>query len=725
MNITEQLQIITIFLPITLLVVVNSTEYIDTSSDLDGAVAIEEEIADDYKLGEYFERIDNLISQNKFAEALQLAEEAELIAENTGLTDWLVKSALYQGDILLTQGHYARSIEILSSAYGDYRESDDGLRIGNLLATAYRFNNELNRSLSLYLEVLERVRSENDPVLEAGVEQNLAVVYEMLGEIDEAIERYFNSLEIGLERADTTLQIIVYNNIGDLYNKEGELDLAEKYLYESLDLAKQVNSYEDMKRAYLNLGVLNREKGNYNQALEYYQLSLEYSNRIGSITGPIQILYNIGNIHLDRERYELARESYLESLRQSEEINLQQGIYYNNLGLGDVLFKTGEYNSAIERYNRSLEIAENSGSMSMELNVLERLWTSNENLEMYEDAFTILKRHKSLSDSLQSRERDEAITRFETLYELQNERRQNDLLEEKLIAQRSAMLIGIISIVLLFGAALLLFRLYRSQRFTTDKLRLQHSELEELYKRLEMKKSELSNLNQTKDKLFSVLGHDLRAPITQLHALTLILRENKNSELDLDQVLNKVDDKLRYSISTLENYLNWAQSQMNGLKPELKPVHLRELADDVVIMMKTDARKKKIDIHNLIDDSFHVQADQSLLLITLQNLISNAIKFSYPGDTVVLDASAANGKVSIAVRDKGIGIPDEIQGKLFGSFDESRKGTRNEKGTGLGLSICKEFSDKQGGRIWYESMEEQGTTFYLEFDAATNEVVEV
>ncbi len=724
MNITERLKIISIIFPFIFLVMANSTGFKDIATDLDGAVVIEDDISDDFRIGEFFERIDNLISQNNYAEALQLAEEAELIGENTGQTDWLVKSALYQGDILLTQGHYARSIEILSSAYNDYQKSDDGLRIGNLLATAYRFNNELNKSLTLYLEVLERVRLENDPVLEAGIEQNLAVVYEMLGELDKAVERYFNSLEIGLERADTTLQIVVYNNIGDLYNKEGEPELAEKYLYESLDLAILVNSYEDMKRAYLNLGVLNREKENYEQALEYYQLSLEYSNRIGSITGPIQILYNIGNIHLDRERYELAWESYQESLRQSEELNLQQGIYYNNLGLGDVHFLTGEYSDAIERFNRSLEIAGRSGSMRMELDVLERLWKSNEKLELYEDAFTILKRHKSMSDSLQLREREEAITRFETLYELQNERRQNELLEEKLIAQRSAIYIGIVSIVLLFGAALLLFRLYRHQRLTTNKLRLQHTELEELYKRLEMKKSELSRLNQTKDKLFSVLGHDLRAPITQLHALTLILRENKNSELDLDQVLNKVDEKLRYSISTLENYLNWAQSQMNGLKPELKPVHLRELADDAVLMMKSDARKKKIDIQNLIDNSIHVQADQSLLLITLQNLISNAIKFSYTGDNVVMDARTENGKVIIAVRDKGIGIPDEIQDKLFGSFDESRKGTGNEKGTGLGLSICKEFSDKQSGRIWYESREEHGTTFFLEFDAA-EEIVEV
>jgi two-component system, sensor histidine kinase and response regulator len=722
MKITTGLQKVSLILPFIILNVSFGTELIEEDSIISDMLFVEEDSANEYRIDEYFGRIDQLLSENRFDEALKLAEEAESIGRSINSSKWLAKSALYQGDILLTQGYYSSSIDILSPAYSAYRDGNDGARIGNMLATAYRFNNELNRSLSLYYEVLERVRANNDPLLEAGIEQNLAVVYESLGEIDKAVERYFNSLEIGIAKADTTLQIIIANNIGDLYNKEGKFELAEKYLYNSLELARLVNSFEDIKRAYLNLGITNREKQNYDQALEYYRLSLEYANRIGSVTSPIQILYNIGNIYLDQEMNELAVESYMESLRQSEEMNLGLGIYHNNLGLGDVYTKTGEYDLAIDKYNQSLKIATESDSKNLEMDVLERLWKANESQEKFEDAFNILKRYQHISDSLQSREREEAITRLETLSALQNEQRQNELLEDKLSAQRSAIIIGIISMVLLFGAALLLFRLYQRQRVTTDKIRLQHSELENLYKRLETKKAELSRLNTTKDKLFSVLGHDLRAPITQLHALTLILRENEGNKLNMDQVLNSIDEKLRYSISTLENYLNWAQSQMDGLKPDIRPIQLRDLANDAEMMMKSDARKKKIEIHNLIDDSVHVMADHSLLLIIIQNLLSNALKFSNPGDNVVMDARVEGDKVIIAVRDRGIGIPDEIQGNIFSTFDESRKGTNNEKGTGLGLSICKEFTEKQSGRIWYDSMEEHGTIFYLEFEAATENV---
>ena len=689
----------------------------DTDASMAGAAVFESDPEKKKYIDNLFDEIDELVERGSLDKALNLLEEAEALSDSLGYDDGRAKSAVRIGDIHITQGRYGQAIGLLSEAYAEFEEGEHGLRIGNMLATAYRFNDNLQESLNLYLSLIERLQEEKDPLLEAGIEQNIAVVYERLGDTNQAIERYFNSLEIAESKADTTLKIVVTNNIGDLYRKEGDLDFARKFITESLELSKEINSLENMSRAYTNLGIISRLNEDYEEALDYYQKSFDIANRIGNVVGPVQILFNIGNIYLDQEQYDLARDAFHESLDKSLELNINQGQYYNNLGLADVHRAFEEYDMAIDRLNRSLELARQAGSVEMEKPVLERLWEVHEKAGHYEEAFSNLKLYHTISDSLQAMDKVQALAQYETLYNLRNERRQNELLGEKLQAQRSAIIIGVISMALIIIAASLLLWMYRKQRVVTDRLRIQHSELEQLYKQVEKQKEELAHLNLTKDKLFSVLGHDLRTPVTQLQSLVMLFREDEMEELDLNEVIQQVENQLQHSISTLENYLNWAQSQMKGLQPELQPVQLREKAAGVIGLLSNMAKQKGIYIQNNIDENAGVIADQGMLFIILQNLISNALKYSHPSGEVTLEANTEGSKTILMVKDTGIGIPFDKQEVLFKAFDNSRKGTNNERGTGLGLSICREFVEKQNGRIWFESTPGDGSVFYVEFDA--------
>lgn len=724
MKLITALQTVLLFAVLPVIISGSGKELYQTDTHTgDAAVTGVDPIQENY-IEERLAEIEDLIKQGNLQQALEILDETESNSRSLAYEKGIAKSAAHRGDIYISQGRYADAIDILSDAYSEFEDSENGLKLGNLLASAYRFNNDLDRSLNLYNKLIEESEGEADPVFRAGLEQNVAVVYEMLGDTKSAMERYYNSLEIAENKPDTTLLILVTNNIGELYRKEGDIDLAEQFIMRSLVLSKDQNVPEDMSRAYNNLGLVSRMKQDYGQALDYYRMSLEIADKMGSIVRPVQILFNIGYIYMDQGQYDLAREAFLESLEKSRELNISRGIYHNSFGLGDVYTEFEDYELAMEHYNRALEMATQMSVPEMEKDVLERIWKLHEKTGRFEEAFSYLKQYNSVSDSLQALDKDQAIARYETLFKLRNERGQNELLQEKLQAQRYTIIVGVISIVLLFIASILLLWMYRKQRLVSDKLRLQHAEMESLYKQVDSQKKELSKLNETKDKLFSILGHDLRSPISKLQSLVMLLREDEADEIDTDQVLSKVELQLQYSISTLENYLNWAQSQMKGIEPEMKLLKLHDEVDSVLDIMGNESQIKNIRLQNRVDENVMVSADKGMLFIILKNLISNALKFSQTGSQVVLNVNSDEDRVVLSVQDYGVGISEEDQEKLFSAFNISRKGTSDEKGTGLGLLISRELTEMQNGRIWFESAQGEGTVFYVEFEGV-EETIEV
>lgn len=726
MNLISTLQTALLFVFGVLPVIISgSTKNLyETEANRGDAVVTSVDLTQEKYIKERLAEIDDLIKYGNLQQALEILDNTESVSLTIAYEDGIAKSAAYRGDIYISQGRYAEAIDVLSDAYSKFKGSEHGLRLGNLLASAYRFNNDLDKSLNLYNKLIRESDGEDDPVFRAGLEQNVAVVYEMLGDTKSAIERYYNSLEIAEIKSDTTLLILVNNNIGELYRKEGDIDLAEQFIMKSLVLSKNQNALEDMSRAYNNLGLVSRMKQDYDQALDYYQKSLEIADKMGSIVRPVQILFNIGYIYIDKGQYDLAREAFRESLEKSRELNINRGIFHNNFGLGDVYSESKDYELALEHYKQALESATQLGVPEMEKDVLERIWQVHEKTGHFEEAFRFLNRYNTLSDSLQALDKDQALARYETLFELRNERNQNELLQEKLQAQRYTIIVGVISMILLFIASLLLLWMYRKQRVVSDKLRIQHAEMESLYRQVDSQKKELSKLNETKDKLFSILGHDLRSPISKLQSLVMLLREDETGEIDTDQVLSKVELQLQYSISTLENYLNWAQSQMKGIEPEMTLLNLHDEVDEVLGILGNESQIKNIHLQNNVDENVKVSADKGMLFIILKNLITNALKFSHSESQVVLDAYSEGDKVVLSVQDYGVGISEEDQEKLFGAFKISRKGTDDEKGTGLGLLISRELTEIQNGRIWFKSVPGEGTVFYVEFEGA-EETVEV
>jgi len=231
---------------------------------------------------------------------------------------------------------------------------------------------------------------------------------------------------------------------------------------------------------------------------------------------------------------------------------------------------------------------------------------------------------------------------------------------------------------------------------------------------LKESKRQLEELNATKDKLFSIIGHDLRSPIgglKQLVELTL-------STSDLSDVLSisEILEDIRKSASTtydlLENLLAWAKSQRSTVVFKPTQVNLHETIEACVLLLEETIRSKNICIHNQASHKQLVYTDPNMLMTILRNLLTNAIKFTHPDKHIYVSVIDTEKGILISVKDEGVGINPENLDKLFKPNDFlTTYGTSGEKGTGLGLLLCKEFVEKHKGEIWVESELGKGSEF--------------
>ncbi len=242
-------------------------------------------------------------------------------------------------------------------------------------------------------------------------------------------------------------------------------------------------------------------------------------------------------------------------------------------------------------------------------------------------------------------------------------------------------------------------RLEHEVRLRTQEIRQQHVQLEEVM--------------HVKDKLFSVVSHDLKGPLSSLHLALTLAKTGTLSASEFQQISAGLEQRLSQTTEFIDNLLQWAKLQMRGetFTPEL--IDLSWVVHEILRMLEQECKQKSVILHNNVRESCDVYADLTMTKSILRNLISNAIKFTKAGGTITIDTYTIEQKIIISVSDTGVGISPVNQERLFTVNSVSTKGTSLEKGTGLGLLLCKEFVEKNGGRIWFESKEGVGTTFYF------------
>jgi signal transduction histidine kinase len=278
-----------------------------------------------------------------------------------------------------------------------------------------------------------------------------------------------------------------------------------------------------------------------------------------------------------------------------------------------------------------------------------------------------------------------------------------------------------------FGILILEYEKLLKRQYKLTKLsdaiqgKLKNSQKDQKLKNIQIEdqNEKLNILNQTKDKFFSIISHDLRNPISSISLMTEIM-QNHLDQMEKSQIrtqLEKIAKATNVLFELFEDLHKWSSSQSGAMDFRPASMNLHELLSMIMSLLKTQAENKNITLLYNVDKEIRVYADLNMLRTVIRNLISNSIKFTKVGGKISVKHSndGDDNFDIISIIDNGIGMPEDIRTRLF-KIDEthvSRSGTQKEAGTGLGLIVCKEFIDKHEGRIEVKSTDGEGSTFSI------------
>jgi two-component system, sensor histidine kinase and response regulator len=238
---------------------------------------------------------------------------------------------------------------------------------------------------------------------------------------------------------------------------------------------------------------------------------------------------------------------------------------------------------------------------------------------------------------------------------------------------------------------------------------------EERANKIDSQNIKLEQLNQKKDKLFSIIAHDLQSPLNSIISTLHLIAEYELEEEEKKMLGDELLTLTKNTSTLLTNLLTWSKLQMDGKGVRLSSENVWEAVERVLAIQRLLADKKSVNITSRVDPDIYVTADHNMLELVIRNLINNAIKFTPSGGQINIDLHITEKSCHLMISDNGIGIDPSHRDEIFSLKTQSTFGTNNEKGIGLGLVLCKELLTLQDGELWFESTPGEGTTFFASF----------
>lgn len=550
---------------------------------------------------------------------------------------------------------------------------------------------------------------------------NLGTNYYRLGDFATATEYYLQGLAY-FEKVDHMRGIAeAYNNLGRISYEAGDEGKSREYFETALEIFTEIGDEVHHLKIYNNLGLLLMEDGKIRASLDNLQKAAMGFSRTGDLRR-LAVVY--GNIAIDYDELQQADSAMLYSrkaLALSRQQGDEMGMISGLINLGYFLRLEKKYDSSLVCFEQALELSVKNKLPVYEESVYYEFSDLFADMEDYRTAYAYHILQDSINDVIRD---DQAQRRVEELMLSYNQQiRDNELLQlrEDQKMQKRLNLIFLLTIVLSFVVVIILVSGYRRNRQQKQLLEEKNDLLEEINTRLEISEEELKEVNNEQRKLFSIVAHDLRNPISAVSGFAELIRE-KYAELDDEtrqEYIEQISQGAFRTLSLLENLLLWARSQMDLVKVKKESVPVNALINPCVNHLMSSVEKKNLSLKIQLDEEFDMFVDREMIKAVLRNLISNAIKFSYPGREILIRSYTSNAHQFISVKDEGTGISAELKKVLFSTgSNHTTEGTANERGSGLGLLISKDYTEKNGGMITVESEHGKGSIFTISFPAS-------
>jgi two-component system, sensor histidine kinase and response regulator len=498
-----------------------------------------------------------------------------------------------------------------------------------------------------------------------------------LGNTHKAREFIDRAFQLGNERSDTWMQAAAFREKSYLFAELDQLDSALQYADKGIAFFETIGDSLDMSILYGRKSRIYFQQKRFKKSHHYAQKALLIDSLVGNRRA-LGISY-----------YQVAQNEYA----------------------------LGNPAKAIARLKRSIVINNELGNLSWQIKAHELLATfylgNNEPLLAAQQ----LQKANLFKDELYNSEKNGQIQEMQSLHELEGKEntilmleKENTLKQQQVKNQRLFVAFLLVAVLCLVLLIFVLTRLRKIQDKTNRNLADQNLAIKQQRIAIQQQAENLQELDQVKTKLFSVISHDLRGPISNLQSLLDLFTKKLMTADEFIGLSGKLKENLNLTQRTLENLLNWSLSQMEGIRTDKRKIDIANCIDEACSLLEEVASRKNITLHKELTGSMKVWADEDQLQVVLRNLIHNAIKFSSFNDQIQIQASRDNDYCHIRIKDAGIGMTQPEIDTIVGSKQYfSKTGTEQEKGTGLGLLLCKEFITRNGGVIQIRSAIGQGT----------------
>jgi signal transduction histidine kinase len=568
-------------------------------------------------------------------------------------------------------------------------------------------------SLKYYTLALD-ISTQNNLEKEKGITLNRIGGYQYIkGDYYQCIETFTEALKISKAVNDPKGIAIGLNNLGITSTMLDKFEAALDYHQQSAQICIKNHDSLLLSLNYFNMGITFEQQEQFDSAMVYAEKAIQLYALIGQQKRIIHVLNLKGMILLGRKQYRDAYKIFKEVNGQSSQQNNWENCYaLSGMALSELGMEN--YQESIKFGLKSLALAQQLDTKWDILEVSKILYKGYAALKIWDSAFEYLLMHNTYSDSLISWVKDNELHYLEIKKaEAENKflANENKIKQQDISRKNNLIVAFIFVLLLLLVIALILWRSNKTQKRLNKELQVKN-------KLIATKNEELTSLNTTKDTLFRIIGHDLKSPFGLMVSFTddmLASFEDYNQKtlIDISKSLNRTSLE---GIRLLDNLLDWTRTQTGTIanKPEL--TNIKQLVEENFLLLIENAEKKNIQMKMDIAENLSAFIDPNMTSTVLRNLISNAIKFTPSGGHILIKACQQNDQVKFIIEDSGLGIDKIDLEKLFDLKTHiSTPGTNKEIGSGLGLMICKDFIEKQGGRITIESEVGKGSriAFFL------------
>lgn len=533
----------------------------------------------------------------------------------------------------------------------------------------------------------------------AKIRNVIGVIEGQSNHYDNAVKNFLLALKYFEKVSDTANIVNTYIKIGKANDIGGSVDTALAYFQKALSLSLKIKPTANTAYLYNNIASSYAKKKNYGKVLENLKKALVYSQDPRYAFAKVYTLTNLGNFYVDKDQLDVALKYYKEGLKIAEQGKMKEEyvILMSHIGMIESL----QENQISNNQNKALILAREMGNQDVVLGILNDMIQVSEKNKNYKDEVGYLKQANLISDSIFTLKQSREIANLQSGYELNKSKKQLAALEKSELANSHKKNIIIVIAIILLCTLMTLFAFF---------IRSMH-----LNKKLSIREKELENANNVKDRLFSIIGHDLKGPIGNFSSLINIYKSEDTSEEEKDFILNSLEENSIATFDTLEKLLHWGKLQIKGNTLNKTVFNADEKMNNMLQLLKVAAENKQIQFHNKISPDIRLNADEHHFKFVMRNLLSNAVKYTRTGGVIEIQATenANDNFVTFAVKDNGIGIDKERQEHIFQPYNNSTAGTDDELGTSIGLMLCKEFVEVNGGTIWLDSEQGVGTTFYF------------